>query len=275
MMGSGFVEALRRRGDEVVVWNRSFEKAQALERFGARAVRDPREAAQGAERAHIILSDDKAVDALLEQLDGAIAPETVVIDHTTVAPFPTAARFARAAARGLKFLHAPVFMSPQGCRDGHGIMLVAGSQAVFDEVEPALQPMTGDLWYVGDRPNKAATLKLVGNNLIVSVTAALADSYSLAESVGIKAPEAHELFEHFQLTAVLNVRGKKMAHGDFSPAFELTMARKDARLIEETIAEGGGTLHVLPTIAARIDALIERGHGAEDVGVLAVDAVSR
>ena len=74
---------------------------------------------------------------------------------------------------------------------------------------------------------------------------------------------------------MLNVRGKKMAHGDFSPAFELTMARKDARLIEETIAEGGGTLHVLPTIAARIDALIERGHGAEDVGVLAVDAVSR
>ena len=33
MMGSGFVEALRRRGDEVTVWNRTLEKARALERF--------------------------------------------------------------------------------------------------------------------------------------------------------------------------------------------------------------------------------------------------
>ena len=275
MMGSGFVEALRRRGDEVTVWNRSFEKAQALERFGARAVRDPREAAAAAERAHIILSDDAAVDGLLEQLDGAFAPGTVVIDHTTVAPGPTVARFERAAKRGLEFLHAPVFMSPQGCREGQGIMLVAGPQELFASVAPALGAMTGDLWYVGERPDKAAALKLCGNQLIFFVTAGLADIYAMADAVGISAPEAHELFSHFQPTAVLNVRGKKMANADFSPAFELTMARKDARLMLDTAASGGAKLHVLPSIVERFDALIEAGHGAKDLGVLALDSVSR
>jgi 3-hydroxyisobutyrate dehydrogenase len=275
MMGSGFVEALRRRGDEVVVWNRTFEKAQALERFGARAVRDPREAAEGAEIAHIILSDDAAVDALLEQLDGAFAPQTVVVDHTTVAPGPTVARFARAKERGLKFLHAPVFMSPQGCRDGQGVMLVSGPQALFEEVKPALAPMVSDLWYVGERPDKAAALKLCGNQLIIFIAAGLADIYAMADGLGISGPEAHELFSHFQPTAVVNVRGKKMANADFEPAFELTMARKDARLMLETAAEGGATLRVLPRIVERIDELIARGHGSNDVGVLAVDSFSR
>jgi 3-hydroxyisobutyrate dehydrogenase len=273
MMGSGFVEALRGRGDEVVVWNRSFEKAQALERFGARAVREPREAASGADRAHMILSDDAAVDGLLERLEGAFAPQTVVIDHTTVAPRPTAARFARAAAGGLAFLHAPVFMSPQGCREGKGIMLVAGPQELFARVAPALGQMTGDLWYVGERPDKAAALKLCGNEMILFVTAGLADIYALAGSVGISAPEAHELFTHFQPTAAINVRGKKMAHADWTPAFELRMARKDARLMSETAAAGGVTLHVLPAIVERLDALIAAGHGAQDLGVLAVDAL--
>ena len=272
MMGSGFVEALRRRGDEVVVWNRTFEKAQALERFGARAVRDPREAANGAERAHLILSDDAAVDALLEQLDGAFGPSTIVIDHTTVAPQPTVARFARAAERGLEFLHAPVFMSPQGCREGQGIMLVAGPQELFASVAPALGHMTGDLWYVGERPDKAAALKLCGNQMIFFVTAGLADIYAMAAGAGLSAPEAHELFSHFQPTAAINVRGKKMAHGDWTPAFELSMARKDARLMLETAAQGGEQLHVLPAIVARFDELIAAGHGADDLGILAVDA---
>jgi len=75
LMGAGFVESLRGNGDDVVVYNRTFEKAAALERFGARAVRDPREAARGADRIHIMIADDAAVDALLEALDGAIQKE--------------------------------------------------------------------------------------------------------------------------------------------------------------------------------------------------------
>jgi 3-hydroxyisobutyrate dehydrogenase-like beta-hydroxyacid dehydrogenase len=275
MMGAGFVEALRRRGEDVTVWNRTFERAQALERFGARAVADPRDALAGADRVHIILSDDAAVDALLDRLDGGIAPGTPVIDHTTVAPGPTAARFARMAQREVEFLHAPVFMSPQGCREGQGIMLVAGPEARFARVADDLKSMIGSVWYTGERPDKAAALKLCGNQMIFFVTAGLADIYAMARAAGVSAPEAHELFAHFQPTAAINVRGKKMAEGDFSPAFELAMARKDARLMLETARAGDVELQVLPSIVERFDELIAAGHGREDLGVLAIDAISR
>jgi 3-hydroxyisobutyrate dehydrogenase-like beta-hydroxyacid dehydrogenase len=274
LMGSGFVEALRKRGVEVTVYNRTAEKALALERFGARAVNDPREAARGATQIHIMLADDATVDELLERLNGAIEPGTIVIDHTTVAPGPTRKRFERMAERGIAFLHAPVFMSPQACRDGVGVMLVAGPQDVFDKVRASLQPMTGDLWYTGERPDKAATLKLFGNEILIALVAGLADGYALATSAGLRPEEAYELFSHFKPTVALETRGKTMAAGNFKASFELSMARKDVRLMIETAAAGGVPVHFLPGIATRMDELLAAGHAADDLSVLGVDTVA-
>jgi len=273
-MGAGFVEALRRRGRDVVVWNRSFEKAQALERFGARAVRDPREAARGAARIHIMIADDAAVDGLLDRLDGALEAGAVVVDHSTVAPGPTSERFARLAERGVPFLHAPVFMSPKATREGTGVMLASGAQSLFTRLEPELAPMTGNLWYLGERTDKAATLKLVGNQMLFFISAGLADSYALAKSAGVSAPEAFELFSHFNPGVGITTRGKTMSEGDFTASFELSMARKDARLMLETARAGNVALNFLPKIVERMDGLIAAGHGAEDVSVLGIDSVA-
>jgi 3-hydroxyisobutyrate dehydrogenase len=270
MMGSGFVEALRRRGDEVTVWNRTPQKARALERFGAVAVEDPLQAVRGADRVHMILSDDASVDGLLERIAGAIQARTPVIDHTTVAPQPTAARAARCAERGIEFLHAPVFMSPQACRDGTGLMMAAGPQPRFERVESELKKMTGNLWFVGERADKAAAYKLFGNEMLFAITAGLADGFALMRGVGIEPSEAHELFAHFKPGGMIDIRGKAMAEGRYSPAaFELTMARKDARLMLDTAAHTGIALRVVPAVAARMDELIAAGHGAEDMGALA------
>ena len=61
-----------------------------------------------------------------------------------------------------------------------------------------------------------------------------------------------------------------MAAGDFTPSFELAMARKDVRLMLETA--GDRPLAALPGIASRMDALIEQGHGGDDLAVLGRDA---
>ncbi|HEX7439376.1 MAG TPA: NAD(P)-binding domain-containing protein, partial [Caldimonas sp.] len=68
LMGSGFVRRLRANGHEVNVWNRSAAKARALEADGAIAFGDPAAALAGTERIHLSLSDDAAVDSVLEPL---------------------------------------------------------------------------------------------------------------------------------------------------------------------------------------------------------------
>jgi 3-hydroxyisobutyrate dehydrogenase-like beta-hydroxyacid dehydrogenase len=153
-------------------------------------------------------------------------------------------------------------------------MMCSGPAERFERAEAELKKMTGALWYVGERTDKAATLKLVGNQMLFFIVAGLADSYALARSMGIVPAEAYELFGHFKPGGAVDARGKIMSEGNFKAAFELTMARKDARLMLETAAAGNVPLHVLPAIAQRFDELIAAGHGADDMGVLAIDSVA-
>ena len=271
LMGAGFVEALCKRGDRVTVWNRTFAKAQALERHGACAIADPRAAAKGAQRVHIMLGDDASVDDVLAQIGDALEPGTIVVDHTTVAPHPTVARFAKMRERNIAFVHAPVFMGPQAAREGTGMMMVAGPQELFERLRGELEAMTGHLWYVGERPEKAAALKLAGNEMLFVIASGLADAFATAKAAGLDARETFELFDHFKPGGAIEMRGKMMAEGDFAARFELTMARKDARLMQETAAAGGSTLHVLPAIVARMDALIAAGRGDADMAVFGID----
>jgi 3-hydroxyisobutyrate dehydrogenase len=119
LLGSNFVRALRKRGESVRVWNRSPERAQALVSVGASAHATAAEAVQGATRVHIVVSDDSAVDAVLESARSGFAQDVVIVDHTTTSPSGTLARAQLWQERGIAFQHAPVFMGPARNRNKH------------------------------------------------------------------------------------------------------------------------------------------------------------
>jgi len=271
-LGSGFVEAALGRGDRVTVWNRTAGKAQALAALGATVAATPADAVKGAERVHLVLKDDTSVEGVIAELRGALGKDAVIVDHTTTQPALTAARALRLNAEGVKYLHCPVFIGPAMARKGMGIILAAGPQALFEAVKPALEKQASRVEYFGERPDLAAVIKLVGNAYLVGTGAVIADILTIAKSANVGAEQAMKLFDFFNPATIVATRGKSMASGDFTPSFELVMARKDVRLMIETA--GVRPLAALPGIAARMDALIASGHGGDDFGVLAIDAVS-
>ena len=267
LLGSGMVRRFLAHGIVVTVWNRTATKARALERDGARVAATAAEAVTGVDRVHIVLSEDAVVDAVLDEAIPALKHGAIVIDHSTTLPAGTKERAERMQARGVRFLHAPVFMSPQMATDGHGVMLISGPQAEYDEARAELERMTGDAWYLGERPDLAAAYKLFGNSMLFAISGGLADIITMARANGIDPIEAFSVFQHFQVTNVIGFRGPRMARGETTPAsFELAMARKDVRLMTE--AARGGPLLVLPAIAKRMDEAIAEGKGNEDLAAI-------
>ena len=120
LLGSAFAEAALGRGDVVTVWNRTAAKARALEPLGARVATSAALAVQGAERIHVVLKDDDAVEAVIAACRDALAPNAVIIDHTTTLPARTAARSDALNAAGVRYLHCPVFIGPAAARKGAG-----------------------------------------------------------------------------------------------------------------------------------------------------------
>ena len=273
LLGSGIAEGMLRRGDAVTVWNRTAAKARALQPLGAKVAATPADAVREAERVHMTLSDDAVVDEVMAAFRPHLRPDAVVIDHSTTSPRGSAARVAAMQQAGVRFLHAPVFMSPQMARDAVGIMLVSGPQAVFDAVRGALEKMTTEVWYLGEKGELAAAHKIFGNSMLFVVAAGVTDVFAMAKGVGISPADALAVFSKFQPGNLIKTRGEKMARGDFSASFELTMARKDIRLMID--AAGKQPLVVLPSIAQAMDQAIASGHGREDLGAIASLVVSR
>jgi 3-hydroxyisobutyrate dehydrogenase len=273
LLGSAFAEAAAKRGESVTAWNRSPGKVLALVPFGVKPAATPGEAVRGASRVHLVLKDDAVVEEVLAKAGDELDARTVVIDHSTTLPERTAERARRLAAEGVRYLHCPVFMGPAAARSGQGSMLVAGPKALFDEVSADLDRMTGRVQYLGERADIAALYKLFGNAMIIGIAAVTADVLTIAQAGDVAPEKAIELLSLLDLNAMVAGRGMNMARGNFNATFELTMARKDVALMLETA--GARPLAALPAIAARMDDLIEAGHGAEDGGVIAIDAVRR
>ena len=273
LLGGAFAEAAAKRGDTVTAWNRSPDKVHALKPFGVIAAATPAEAVRGASRVHLVLKDDAVVAEVLAAARAGLSPEAVIIDHTTTLPALTAARSRELNAQGLKYLHCPVFMGPAAARNAQGSMMVAGPRPLFEQVKAELEKMTAKLEYFGERADLAAVNKLFGNAMIIGVAALLADVLTMAQASDVSPEDAIKLFRLFDLNATVAVRGANMAKGNFSPSFELAMARKDVQLMLETAGER--PLAVLPLVAARMDQLIALGHAAEDASVLGIDAVRR
>jgi 3-hydroxyisobutyrate dehydrogenase len=268
LLGSGMVRRLLKKDARVTVWNRSPDKARALEKDGATAAASAADAVKGADRIHIVLSDDRVVDGVLEQVVPALKSGAIVIDHSTTLPEDTKRRAERMRATGVRFLHAPVFMSPQMAADGVGLMLVSGPRQELDAVKAELDGMTGEVWYLGERADLAANYKLYGNCMLFAISGGLADVIAMARANGVDPVEAMSVFTKFQAGNIINARGPRMARGETTPPmFTIGMARKDVRLMTDA-AKGQG-LVVLPCIAKRMDDLIGSGGAELDITAIA------
>ncbi len=272
LLGSAFAEAALGRGDTVAVWNRTGAKAAALTAFGATHAATPAEAVRGADRIHLVLTDDAVVNDVIGQFAGAMGADAIIVDHSTTQPVQTAERSVRLAKAGVRYLHAPVFIGPSMARQAQGSIMVSGPNALFEHVKPALEAQAAKVVYFGEQPDLAAIYKLCGNGLLIGVAGAVADMFGIAKGAGLGSTDAAKIFEFFNFNMVVGGRGNAMAAGKFSPAsFELTMARKDVRLMLET--SGATPMSVLPGIAARMDALLVEGRGADDLAVIARDSI--
>ena len=94
LLGSAFVEAAAKRGgDSITVWNRTIDKARALEQFGVKVAATPADAVKGASRVHLILKDDAVVEEVeVLRVVEALQPSIEDRELALVAPGGTGGR---------------------------------------------------------------------------------------------------------------------------------------------------------------------------------------
>jgi len=272
LLGSNFVKAMIKRGEQVQVWNRTASKATDMEQFGAKAFASVKEAVQGVHRIHLTLKDDASVDEVLEAASEGFEPGAVIIDHTTTSKEGAVHRTAYWKERGFVYQHAPVFMGPVNALESSGYMLVSGDEEVIKTIEPELSAMTGKLLHLGPEVGKAAAMKLIGNAFLVCFTFGVRDTLGLAKALDVSVADMINLFSVWNPGTQLEPRLRRMTEGDLTqPTWELAMARKDTQLFLNAAQNNSINLSLLPVIASVMDQWVERGFGNHDWTIVSKD----
>jgi 3-hydroxyisobutyrate dehydrogenase len=153
-------------------------------------------------------------------------------------------------------------------------MLISGDREVVARVSPMLRPLTGKLVDLGARVDAAAAFKLLGNLLLIELTAGFTDMLALAKAMKVSPAEVATLLEHFNPGVSVPARFQRLIDADYDhPSWELGMARKDARLMQAEVDGAGIAFSMLPAVAALMDRFIARGEGHADWTVIAKDFV--
>ena len=186
-MGNGMAKQLLAAGFPLTVWNRSPEKARALETAGARAAETPRAAAADADVVISMVADDAASRAVWLGESGALAGAragTVLIECTTASPGWIHELGASARERGCTLIDAPVTGSRAEAESGRLLFLAGGDPAVIKRVSDVLEAMGRGVLPLGPL-GSGAFVKLVNNFVCGVQVAALAEAVTLIEASGL------------------------------------------------------------------------------------------
>lgn len=260
-MGSRMAARLRDAGHELTVWNRTREKAEAL---GAPVASSPREAAAGAEVVFTMVADPGALRAVTEGERGALSglrDGSVLVEMSTVGP-DALRRLADGLPREAALLDVPVLGSLPQAEAGTLLLFAGGDDAPFDRVRPLLETI-GEPLRTGPLGSGAAA-KLVANATLVGSIALLGETLALADVLRLPRETTWEVLAATPLAAQAERRRPVVESGEYPPRFRLSLARKDAELVESAAEAGGLELPALAAARAHLAAAEAAGLGDAD-----------
>ncbi|MCW2964259.1 MAG: 3-hydroxyisobutyrate dehydrogenase [Actinomycetia bacterium] len=255
IMGAGMAKNIAAAGHDVVVWNRTRERAEAT---GLPVAATPQEAVTGRDVTVTMLRDLDAVRAAVADVDFG---ESVWMQSSTVG-----LGIEELTALGWTMLDAPVLGTRTPAEEGKLTVLLSGPADARRTVAPICDAIGTKTVELGDRIGDASKLKLVLNMWVLILVEAAAELVALAEAAGLEPNLVLSAFQGGPLESpYLEMKAKAMIERRFEPQFKLETAHKDAGLIRELAARAGVELAFVDAIEERFGRAIAAGHGDEDM----------
>lgn len=270
-MGAAMAGRLRRADVDVVVFNRSRRRAEAVAaETGATVVGTAREAAGSAGVVLSVLADDTAVREVWAEAAPGLRPGAVAVEMSTIDPATLAEVRPEVERSGATLLDAPVSGSVPAVEDGALTIMVGGEPAALERVRAVLDVLASRVLHLG-LSGAGATMKLAVNSVIHATNVALSEALVLGERAGVDRAAAYEVFAS-SAAASPYVLAKRSAFEDPDTApvaFTLDLVAKDLDLILSLADRVGVTVDQGRTNRAIVGRAVAAGLGQHDLSAVA------
>jgi 3-hydroxyisobutyrate dehydrogenase-like beta-hydroxyacid dehydrogenase len=275
-MGSGMARNLLRAGHDVVVFNRSREKAEALVADGARVADSPAGACRESDAVMTMLADDHALEQIVfgeNAIASALPAGAIHISSSTIGMALSRRLAAEHHRRGQKYLSAPVFGRPEAAASKNLLVVAAGPPELVEHCRPLFDAIGRQTFVVGSDPSQANAAKLCGNFMIAAMIEAFGEAFATLRKAEVSPHAFLEVMNALFGSPVYANYGRLIADEKFEPAgFALRLGLKDVRLVLEAAGELAAPMPLASLI--RDSLLSAMAHGQADLDWSSVARVS-
>jgi 2-hydroxy-3-oxopropionate reductase len=272
IMGRPMAKNLMEAGYELVLHNRSPEKAKELAKEGnATAAENPREVAEACDIIITMLPDSPDVEAVVAGeggVLGGIRDGALLVDMSTISPVVTKELAEKAREKGASMLDAPVSGGDVGAIEGALSIMVGGSEEDFERARPLFDVMGKVATHVG--PIGAGQVVKACNQIVVALTIEAVSEALVLGSRGGVAPEklVEALSGGLAGSAVMEAKKEKFFSHDFEPGFRIELHHKDLGIALAAGREYGVALPVTAIVDQMLEASKAKGRGDRDHSAL-------
>ncbi|MFV0336156.1 MAG: NAD(P)-dependent oxidoreductase [Tropicimonas sp.] len=271
-MGFPMAGHLAKAGHQVTVYNRTVAKADAwVAQHGGALGRTPAEAAHGAEFVLTCVGNDddlRQVCAGADGVFGAMAPGSVLVDHTTVSTAVTRELHAAAAARQIGFVDAPVSGGQAGAENGQLSLMCGGGEAEYRRAEPVIAAYAKICRRMGESGAGQAT-KMCNQIAIAGLVQGLSEALHFAEKAGLDGRAVVEVISQGAAGSwQMSNRYETMLDDEFDHGFAVDWMRKDLGICLSAANDFGASLPVTALVDQFYKDVQRMGGGRWDTSAL-------
>lgn len=221
------------------------------------------------------LPDDAALEVVARQVANHAQPGTVWIETSTVSLEASREAAAKAKARRIACLRAPVSGNATMAERAALSVFVSGDAAAYASVKDLFTSWGPSQLYLGTA-EEARVAKLAVNLLIAGTSTMLAEALAFGERAGL---ERQALWDVITASAVaspiVKAKAPLLRADDYTPTFTVRQMLKDVGLIRKAAAACGVASPVTDVAADALEAALANGAGGEDYAVVIREARRR
>lgn len=263
-MGMAMAERLLDAGFELVVCNRTLERAEPLADRGAAVAPTYADLVRRVDVVLTSLANDEAFEAVAARVVDDARPGVVLVDMSTVSPAASARVASLADEAGVSYLRAPVSGNPGVVRAGNLTFMVSGPREVLEAVDAVIRAIGPTVHYVGEA-EQARVVKLAINTMIAVLVQTMSEAVLLGEASGVSREAILEVMGSSAVGAPLvKYKSGPLLHDDYSATFTTALMEKDIDLALDAAEEADVELPLAREMKRHLRATIEDGYGDDD-----------
>ena len=265
-MGLPISTRIAAAGYRVTAFDVSADRLAAARDQGLAVATSATEAVAGKGVVFTSLPDDSAARDLLltKRLLGAMAPQSILIETSTVSAEISAEVATAANEHKIDYLRLPVSGNASLATSGALTCFVSGPKAAFEHVKPLLASFTRAQTYLGEA-EQARYAKLAVNLMIAVSAGMMAESLALARKGGIEWQDILKVLDDSAVASpMVKYKTPPLAKRDFGSTFSCRQMAKDLDLILGAGHSAGVPLQLASQLRETYSSLIAQGDGEAD-----------